>query len=77
MGHLVVVSFRLGGTDGVSIEARKWIDAFTKLGHDVTTLAGSGVADVLMPELAIGATSRVPDFLNVRRTNRKCTSNMP
>ncbi|HEY5267368.1 MAG TPA: glycosyltransferase [Acidimicrobiales bacterium] len=57
MGRLVVVSFRLGGTDGVSIEARKWIDAFTTLGHHVTTLAGSGVADVLMPELAIGATS--------------------
>jgi len=57
VGRLVVVSFRLGGTDGVSIEATKWIDALRTLGHDVTTLAGSGVADVIIPELAIGATT--------------------
>ncbi len=57
MAHLVVVSFRLGGTDGVSIEAAKWIGAFEKMGHHVTTLAGEGRADVLMPELAIRATA--------------------
>lgn len=57
MADLVVVSFRLGARDGVSIEARKWIDAFNTLGHRVTTLAGEGDADVVMPELAIGATS--------------------
>jgi mannosylglucosylglycerate synthase len=59
MARLTVVSFRLGGTDGVSIEAEKWIHAFRRLGHDVTTLAGDGAADVVMAELAIGAT-RVP-----------------
>ncbi|HVA71008.1 MAG TPA: glycosyltransferase [Acidimicrobiales bacterium] len=57
MADLVVVSFRLGAHDGVSIEAQKWIDAFQELGHRVSTLAGAGDADVVMPALAIGATS--------------------
>jgi glycosyltransferase involved in cell wall biosynthesis len=60
MARLTVVSFRLGGTDGVSIEAEKWIRAFRALGHDVRTLAGDGDADVIMPELAIRAT-QVPN----------------
>lgn len=55
MADIVVVSFRLGGTDGVSIEAAKWIAALRSLGHQVTTLAGSGTADVIMPSLAIRA----------------------
>jgi glycosyltransferase involved in cell wall biosynthesis len=59
MARLTVVSFRLGGTDGVSIEADKWIHAFRTLGHDVRTLAGDGAADIIMPELAIRA-SRAP-----------------
>lgn len=53
-----VVSFRLGGTDGVSIVADGWIDAFRRLGHDVRTVAGAGPVDVLVPDLAIG---RWPD----------------
>jgi glycosyltransferase involved in cell wall biosynthesis len=57
VADLIVVSFRLGANDGVSIEAQKWIDAFKELGHRVSTLAGEGDADVVMPELAIGATS--------------------
>lgn len=57
MTRLVVVSFRLGSTDGVSIEATKWIDAFRSLGHEVTTLAGDGDADIVMSELAIRASS--------------------
>ncbi len=55
MARLVIVSYRLGGTDGVSIEAAKWIAAFQGLGHHVTTLAGEGDADVVMPELAADA----------------------
>lgn len=58
MAHLVVVSFRLGGTDGVSVESAKWIDAFRRLGHRVSTVAGAGPADTILPALAIGATSR-------------------
>jgi glycosyltransferase involved in cell wall biosynthesis len=57
VARLVVVSFRLGSTDGVSIEATKWIRAFRSLGHEVTTLAGDGDADVVMSELAIRARS--------------------
>jgi glycosyltransferase involved in cell wall biosynthesis len=57
VARLVVVSFRLGFTDGVSIEAAKWIDAFRSLGHKVTTLAGDGDADIVMSELAIRASS--------------------
>lgn len=57
MSRLVVVSYRLGGSDGVSIEAAKWIAAFRQLGHDVSTCAGSGVADVVLPQLAMHASS--------------------
>jgi glycosyltransferase involved in cell wall biosynthesis len=60
MARLVVVSFRLGSFDGVSIEAQKWIDAFRSLGHEVVTLAGAGEADIVMSELAIRA-SNAPD----------------
>jgi glycosyltransferase involved in cell wall biosynthesis len=57
-----VVSFRLGGTDGVAIEAKKWIDALLMLGHDVTTIAGEGRVDIVLPGLAIGArVSPTPD----------------
>jgi glycosyltransferase involved in cell wall biosynthesis len=61
MARLTVVSFRLGGTDGVSIEAEKWITAFRALGHDVKTVAGDGHADVIMSELAIRA-GQAPDL---------------
>ena len=56
MPRLVVVSYRLGAHDGVSIEAAKWVAAFRRLGHDVTTVAGDGVADVVLPGLAMHAT---------------------
>jgi glycosyltransferase involved in cell wall biosynthesis len=51
----LILSFRLGGSDGVSIEAAKWQWAFGQLGFDVTTMAGSGVADVIVPGLALRA----------------------
>jgi glycosyltransferase involved in cell wall biosynthesis len=50
-----VVSFRLGGTDGVSVEAAKWCWALSRLGYDVRTVAGAGVADCILPELAMDA----------------------
>jgi hypothetical protein len=56
VARIVVVSFRLGGTDGVAIESAKWIAALTTLGHHVQTVAGEGVADVVIPSLAINAT---------------------
>ncbi len=50
-----LVSFRLGGGDGVSVEAAKWADALGDLGWRVTTVAGSGPVDVVLPGLAIEA----------------------
>jgi len=55
MSRVALVSFRLGGTDGVSIEAAKWIAALRHLGHDVTTVAGAGTADRLIGGLAADA----------------------
>ena len=57
MARLVVVSYRLGGTDGVSVEAEKWIAAFRDLGHHVVTLAGEGEATIVLPALAADATA--------------------
>jgi len=59
MATIAVVSFRLGGTDGVSIEAAKWIGALEQLGHQVRTVAGAGPVDTLLPGLAIGATQEL------------------
>jgi glycosyltransferase involved in cell wall biosynthesis len=50
-----MISFRLGGGDGVAIEAAKWVDALGILGWDVRTVAGSGPVDTVLPGLAIGA----------------------
>jgi len=55
MRTAAIVSFRLGGSDGVSVEAAKWARALGILGFDVTTVAGEGPADRLVPGLAIGA----------------------
>lgn len=54
-GVVAMVSFRLGGTDGVAIEAAKWAWALHELGWSVQTVAGSGRADRLLPGLAIDA----------------------
>lgn len=56
----VFVSFRLGGTDGVSVESAKWEWALQQLGFTTRRVAGeildSGRAtDVVVPELAIDA----------------------
>ncbi|GGU47705.1 glycosyltransferase family 4 protein [Lentzea flava] len=40
MSRVCVVSHRLGGFDGVSVEAAKWADAFSALGWEVTLAAG-------------------------------------
>jgi mannosylglucosylglycerate synthase len=57
MTTIVIVSFRLGGTDGVAIEAAKWASALESLGHRIRTVAGEGTADVVIPGLAIDATA--------------------
>ncbi|MGH9103327.1 MAG: hypothetical protein ACRDYD_10180 [Acidimicrobiales bacterium] len=55
MPSAAVLSFRLGGPDGVSVEAAKWVWALSRLGFSVRTVAGSGTADVLVPGLGYDA----------------------
>ncbi len=50
-----MVSFRLGGDDGVAVEAAKWAGALGLLGWDVRSLAGAGPVDVVLPGLAMHA----------------------
>lgn len=50
-----LLSFRLGGSDGVAIEAAKWRGALTALGFATYTVAGAGPVDVTVPGLAIDA----------------------
>jgi glycosyltransferase involved in cell wall biosynthesis len=52
-----LVSFRLGGGDGVSIESEKWAGALRHLGWNIITVAGSGPVDTRLDGLAIDATS--------------------
>ena len=56
----VVVSFRLGGADGVAVEAHKWEWALRELGYDVRRVAGAiedegEPDDIVLPALALGA----------------------
>jgi glycosyltransferase involved in cell wall biosynthesis len=57
-GHLTpvaaIVSFRLGGPDGVSVEAAKWEWALRQLGFTTRTVAGAGPVDHLIPGLGAG-----------------------
>jgi mannosylglucosylglycerate synthase len=55
VSDVVIVSYRLGMADGVSVEASKWRWALHELGHDVRMVAGEGTADVLVDGLAIGS----------------------
>lgn len=50
-----LVSFRLGGPDGVSVEAAKWAWALNRLGFSVRTVAGEGEAGIIVAGLAAGA----------------------
>ncbi|MGH9008165.1 MAG: hypothetical protein ACRDV6_10735 [Acidimicrobiales bacterium] len=66
MPVVTFVSFRLGGTDGVSIEAAKWAGALESLRFEVSTVAGSGPVDHLVPGLGIAA-PRPPGRAEVER----------
>jgi glycosyltransferase involved in cell wall biosynthesis len=50
-----LLSFRLGGSDGVAVEAAKWQAALNLLGFTTLTVAGEGPVDRLLPGLALGA----------------------
>jgi glycosyltransferase involved in cell wall biosynthesis len=49
---VAVLSFRLGAADGVSVAAAQWVVALRRLGCQVRTVAGAGIADRLVPGLA-------------------------
>ncbi len=58
-----IVSFRLGEADGVSVEAAKWGWALARLGFELTTVAGAGTADCVIPGLsARGLTCERPEL---------------
>lgn len=65
MPTVAFVSFRLGRHDGVSVVADTWRRVLGELGWTVTTTAGDGPVDHLIPELTIGATAP-PDIDEVR-----------
>jgi glycosyltransferase involved in cell wall biosynthesis len=50
-----ILSFRLGGSDGVAVEAAKWAWALGELGFTTVTVAGGGPVDHMVPGLAIDA----------------------
>jgi glycosyltransferase involved in cell wall biosynthesis len=52
---VAIVSFRLGGPDGVSVVADHWGEVLRGLGLAVRTVAGAGRADRLVPGLAMDA----------------------
>jgi glycosyltransferase involved in cell wall biosynthesis len=59
-GTAVICSYRLGGTDGVSVEAAKWEAALGALGWRVRTVAGEGRADAVLPGLAAAPSAGAP-----------------
>ncbi len=60
MPTAAVVAYRLGGPDGVSVEAEKWRWALAQLGFEVRTVAGEGDAHLVLPGLAIDAVEPPP-----------------
>jgi len=55
MPTCAIVSFRLGGSDGVSIVAASWATALHSFGFDVVTVAGDGPVDRVVRGLALHA----------------------
>lgn len=56
--RVAIVSFRLGGTDGVAVVARSWAEALEAEGFHVVTVAGEGAVDRIVPGLALHAGDR-------------------
>ncbi len=53
MGTIAMLSFRLGGTDGVAVVAERWATILRTHGWEVITVAGEGPVDRLVPGLGI------------------------
>lgn len=61
MPAVAFISFRLGCHDGVSVVAGTWQRTFERLGWTVTTVAGDGPVDHLLPGLGMHAAAPPPD----------------
>jgi glycosyltransferase involved in cell wall biosynthesis len=62
----VTISYRLGGDDGVSVEARKWAWALTTLGFESRRVAGAiedagEPSDIVLPSLALDGAEPVDE----------------
>ena len=74
-GRVCVVSQRLGGYDGVSVEAAKWQQAFGRLGWSVTRVAGyfadgHSASDITLGGLwapSYGGRAPAPDLSRISR----------
>ncbi len=50
--NIIIMSYRISGNDGVSLECKHWKEILRRMGHKVTFLAGElDTAGVLIPEL--------------------------
>lgn len=56
MPTAVLVSFRLGAPDGVSVESAKWAASLRRQGWQVRTVAGDGDAEIVISGLSMHAT---------------------
>jgi hypothetical protein len=52
VARIGLLSFRLGGTDGISVASMAWQRLLQTLGHEVLRIAGEGVVDRLVPWLS-------------------------
>jgi glycosyltransferase involved in cell wall biosynthesis len=64
--RVALLSFRLGGTDGVAVVARTWAEVLAAAGCDVVTVAGAGEVDRLVPGLAWPVVAPPPTVEEVR-----------
>ncbi|MEI7886068.1 MAG: glycosyltransferase family 4 protein [Actinomycetes bacterium] len=53
------LSFRFGLTDGVSVVARTWMDAFEEFGFEVLTVTGEVTADRTVPGLGLPSNAEI------------------
>jgi glycosyltransferase involved in cell wall biosynthesis len=69
--NIAVVSYRLNGADGVSVESAKWCNVLSDLGYRTYLIAGEGAdLDYCIPELSITSLC-APDLLELRKLFNK------
>lgn len=63
--RVALLSFRLGGTDGVAVVAATWARILADAGWEVVTVAGAGPVDRLVPGLAWPVVAPAPSAAEV------------